>query len=67
MKQQQKKKKRKASEAGVENDVEHWVMKRQRLKASREEEAVKRKRTVFVGNLPVSCTKKVRSLLPRKF
>ncbi|XP_018540336.1 RNA-binding protein 34 [Lates calcarifer] len=58
VKQQQQKKKRKASEAGVENDVEHWVMKRQRLKASREEEAVKRKRTVFVGNLPVSCTKK---------
>uniref|UniRef100_A0A3B4WHM7 RNA binding motif protein 34 n=1 Tax=Seriola lalandi dorsalis TaxID=1841481 RepID=A0A3B4WHM7_SERLL len=54
-----KKRKRKASELGGEKDVEHWVMKRQRLKASREEEAVKSKRTVFVGNLPISCTKKV--------
>ncbi|XP_022616401.1 RNA-binding protein 34 [Seriola dumerili] len=59
----QKKKKRKASESGGEKDAEHWVMKRQRLKASREEEAVKSKRTVFVGNLPISCTKKtLRSL-----
>ncbi|GAA6225671.1 RNA-binding protein 34 [Lates japonicus] len=67
VKQQQQKKKRKVSEAGVENDVEHWVMKRQRLKASREEEAVKRKRTVFIGNLPVSCTKKtLRSLFRDK-
>uniref|UniRef100_A0A3B4WAP6 RNA binding motif protein 34 n=1 Tax=Seriola lalandi dorsalis TaxID=1841481 RepID=A0A3B4WAP6_SERLL len=58
-----KKRKRKASELGGEKDVEHWVMKRQRLKASREEEAVKSKRTVFVGNLPISCTKKtLRSL-----
>lgn len=54
-----KKRKRKVSETGRENDVERWVMKRQRLKATREEEAIKRKRTVFVGNLPVSCTKKV--------
>uniref|UniRef100_A0A3Q3JBM1 RRM domain-containing protein n=1 Tax=Monopterus albus TaxID=43700 RepID=A0A3Q3JBM1_MONAL len=51
--------KRKRKELGEEKDVEHWVMKRQRLKASREEESMKRKRTVFVGNLPVSCTKKV--------
>ncbi|XP_040001112.1 RNA-binding protein 34 [Xiphias gladius] len=62
-----KKKKRKAAESGGEHDVEHWVMKRQRLKASREEEAVKRKRTVFVGNLPVSCNKKtLRSLFKDK-
>ncbi|XP_040891368.1 RNA-binding protein 34 [Toxotes jaculatrix] len=62
-----KKKKRKASESGGENDVERWVMKRQRLKASKEEEAVKRKRTVFVGNLPISCTKKtLRSLFRDK-
>ncbi|XP_071359263.1 RNA-binding protein 34 isoform X2 [Trachinotus anak] len=62
-----KKKKRKASELGGENDVEHWVMKRQRLKASKEEEAIKKKRTVFVGNLPISCTKKaLRSLFRDK-
>ncbi|KAG7217940.1 hypothetical protein INR49_020762 [Caranx melampygus] len=62
-----KKKKRKMSESGGEKDAEHWVMKRQRLKADKEEEAVKRKRTVFVGNLPVSCTKKtLRSLFRDK-
>ncbi len=54
------KKKRKVPEPDRENDVEHWVMKRQRLKAIKGEEAMKRKRTVFVGNLPVGCTKKVR-------
>lgn len=54
-----KKKKRKAPEPGGENDVEQWVMKRQRLKARKEEETIKSKRTVFVGNLPVGCTKKV--------
>lgn len=53
------KKKRKAPEPGGENDVEHWVMKRQKLKARKEEEAIKSKRTVFIGNLPVGCTKKV--------
>ncbi|KAM4584632.1 RNA-binding protein 34 [Odontesthes bonariensis] len=62
-----KKKKRKASELGRENDVEHWVLKRQRLKATRHEEALKRKKTVFVGNLPISCTKKtLRSLFRDK-
>ncbi|XP_029349050.1 RNA-binding protein 34 [Echeneis naucrates] len=61
------KKKRKAPELGVENEAERWVMKRQRLKASREEEAIKGKRTVFVGNLPVGCTKKtLRSLFRDK-
>ncbi|XP_069023835.1 RNA-binding protein 34 isoform X2 [Embiotoca jacksoni] len=50
--------KRKAAESGVEKDAEHWVMKRQKTKAFKEEEALKTKRTVFVGNLPVSCTKK---------
>lgn len=54
-----KKKKKKTPEPGREIDVEHWVMKRQKLRARKEEEASKRKRTVFVGNLPVSCTKKV--------
>ncbi|KAM9363301.1 RNA-binding protein 34 [Symphorus nematophorus] len=54
-----KAKKRKAPEPeSGENDVERWVMKRQKLRARKEEEAMKRKRTVFVGNLPISCTKK---------
>ena len=35
-------------------------MQRQKLRARKEDEAQKRHRTVFVGNLPVSCTKKVR-------
>ncbi|XP_044045326.1 RNA-binding protein 34 isoform X1 [Siniperca chuatsi] len=60
------KKKRKAAEPGRENDVEHWVMKRQKLKARKEEEATKRKRTVFVGNLPVGCTKKTLQSLFRE-
>lgn len=57
-------KKRKVPEAEEEeagNSTEHWVLKRQKLKAQKEEEAIKNKRTVFVGNLPPSCTKKVRS------
>ncbi|XP_060922606.1 RNA-binding protein 34 [Limanda limanda] len=60
-------KKRKASGPGRENETEVWVMKRQRTKACREEESAKRKRTVFVGNLPTSCTKKtLRSLFRNK-
>lgn len=55
------KKKKEKLESGGEHGVEHWVMKRQKLRARKEEEAKKRKRTVFVGNLPVGCTKKVRS------
>lgn len=45
---------------GGEKGVEHWVMKRQRMRTKKEEEGQKKKRTVFVGNLPISCTKKVR-------
>uniref|UniRef100_A0A3B3YPJ5 RRM domain-containing protein n=1 Tax=Poecilia mexicana TaxID=48701 RepID=A0A3B3YPJ5_9TELE len=52
-------KKRKASEITGENSAEYWVMKRQKLKANKQEEALKMKRTVFVGNLPVSCTMKI--------
>lgn len=48
------------AEAGGRLDTEHWVMKRQQQRARKAEEAVKNKRTVFVGNLPASCTKKVR-------
>nr|XP_046232496.1 RNA-binding protein 34 [Scatophagus argus] len=52
------KKRKKKVEPDGENDVERWVMKRQKLRDRKQEEAVKRKRTVFVGNLPVGCTKK---------
>lgn len=60
-----KKKKKKKMEdeegaaAGVRLDTEHWVMKRQQRRERKAEEVVKNKRTVFVGNLPASCTKKV--------
>ncbi|XP_036962242.1 RNA-binding protein 34 [Acanthopagrus latus] len=54
-----KKKKRKAPEPDGENDVEKWVLKRQKLRSRKAEEAVKTKKTVFVGNLPIGCTKKV--------
>lgn len=57
-----KKKKRKAPEADGENEVERWVIKRQKLRAQKQEEALKKNKTVFVGNLPVSCTKKVSDL-----
>ncbi|XP_013883904.1 RNA-binding protein 34 [Austrofundulus limnaeus] len=58
-----KRKRREESEAGREKDVEHWVMKRQTLKARKHQEALKNKRTIFVGNLPVSYTEKtLRSL-----
>nr|XP_057926609.1 RNA-binding protein 34 [Doryrhamphus excisus] len=61
--QEPKKKKRKATEAGAVKDAEHWVLKRQKLRAHKQEEAAKANRTVFVGNLPVNCTKKtLRSL-----
>ncbi|XP_034722411.1 RNA-binding protein 34 [Etheostoma cragini] len=50
--------KRTAAEAGGESDAEQWVMKRQRLKARKQEEEMKSKRTVFIGNLPISCTRK---------
>ncbi|KAM9314730.1 RNA-binding protein 34 isoform 2-T2 [Pholidichthys leucotaenia] len=49
--------KRKASDR--DKDAEYWVMKRRKLKDSKKEEALKARRTVFVGNLPVSCTKKM--------
>uniref|UniRef100_A0A3B5LV43 RRM domain-containing protein n=1 Tax=Xiphophorus couchianus TaxID=32473 RepID=A0A3B5LV43_9TELE len=52
-------KKRKASEITGENSAEYWVMKRQKQKANKQEEALKMKRTVFVGNLPISCTMKL--------
>lgn len=56
-----KKKKKEVPGQDGQKDTEHWVMKRQKLRVRKEEEAKKRKRTVFVGNLPVGCTKKVRT------
>ncbi|XP_024145617.1 RNA-binding protein 34 isoform X2 [Oryzias melastigma] len=53
-----KKKKMKVMELDREQGAEFWVLKRQQLKARKREEATKTKRTVFVGNLPVTCTKK---------
>lgn len=58
-KKKKKKNESELAESGRVNDAEHWVMKRQKQKARKEEEAKKSKRTVFVGNLPISCTKKV--------
>ncbi|KAM9792235.1 RNA-binding protein 34 [Neosynchiropus ocellatus] len=53
-----KKKVAQQKEAGEASSVEQWVQKRQKLRDRRREEAGKSKRTVFVGNLPLSCTKK---------
>ncbi|XP_061889060.1 RNA-binding protein 34 [Entelurus aequoreus] len=51
--------KRKRQAAGEEEAAEqHWAVKRQKLRAHKQEEAVKAERSVFVGNLPLSCTKK---------
>ncbi|KAM9769737.1 RNA-binding protein 34 isoform 2-T2 [Menidia menidia] len=61
------KRKRKASESAADLGAEHWVLKRQKQKANRKEDALKSNRTVFVGNLPISCTKKMlRSLFKEK-
>lgn len=49
---------RKKKRTAPENDVEQWVLKRQKMKERKREEATKKARTVFVGNLPVGCTKK---------
>lgn len=51
------------TEPSGRRDAEHWVMKRQEQRARKAEEDVKNKRTVFVGNLPASCTKKVCQVL----
>ncbi|KAM8878141.1 RNA-binding protein 34 [Spinachia spinachia] len=51
--------KRKVPEPDAGNSTEHWVLKRQKQKVQKEEEAIKNKRTVFVGNLPSSCSKKM--------
>nr|XP_061843974.1 RNA-binding protein 34-like [Nerophis lumbriciformis] len=50
--------KRKRQAAGAEEAEQHWAVKRQKLRAHKQEEAVKAERSVFVGNLPLSCTKK---------
>lgn len=55
---QEEQQQRKATRKRREEGAEYWVMKRRRTKEGKEEEEKKRKTTVFVGNLPVSCTKK---------
>uniref|UniRef100_A0A4W5M9R6 Uncharacterized protein n=1 Tax=Hucho hucho TaxID=62062 RepID=A0A4W5M9R6_9TELE len=54
-----KKTKRKAVEMGEGGVTEERQTKKQRTGAQIAAERVKQKRTVFVGNLPASCTKKV--------
>ncbi|XP_074552396.1 RNA-binding protein 34 [Halichoeres trimaculatus] len=49
---------RKKKRTAPENDVEQWVLKRQKMRERKKEEATKKTRTVFVGNLPSGCTKK---------
>lgn len=54
--------KRKVLDVRQEGSMEEEMEKKrptQRQKTERVEERIKLKRTVFVGNLPVSCTKKV--------
>lgn len=53
------KRKKRDSETDGQIPAEHWALRRQRLKANKQEELLKMKRTVFVGNLPISCTAKV--------
>lgn len=46
---------------------EFWVQQRQRLKQNKRQNQLQANRTVFVGNLPLSCTKKtLRSLFKDK-
>lgn len=59
--------KRKTSQFGVKvadkdvlDDVDHTVAnQRKKIQINQEEERLKNERTVFVGNLPVTCNKKV--------
>ncbi|XP_038130527.1 RNA-binding protein 34 isoform X1 [Cyprinodon tularosa] len=52
------KRKKRDSETDGQIPAEHWALRRQRLKANKQGELLKMKRTVFVGNLPISCTAK---------
>lgn len=56
-----KKAKRKAPDDGELKEV--LTAKRRKVTWNKAEERIKLKRTVFVGNLPVNCTKKVTELL----
>lgn len=59
--------KRSASQSGIKaadkkvlDDVDHTVVnQRKKIEINQEEERLKNERTVFVGNLPVTCNKKV--------
>ncbi|XP_040320962.1 RNA-binding protein 34 isoform X2 [Herpailurus yagouaroundi] len=59
--------KRSASQSGIKaadkkvlDDVDHTVVnQRKKIEINQEEERLKNERTVFVGNLPVTCNKKI--------
>lgn len=59
-------KKRKNSQSGVKiadkevlDDVDHTAVNQRKKIQTNQEERLKNERTVFVGNLPVTCNKKV--------
>lgn len=64
---QKQRQKRKNSQSDVKvahkkalDDVDHTVVnQRKKIQINQEEERLKNERTVFVGNLPVTCNKKV--------
>lgn len=60
-----KKSKRKAPEANADEETAHEMLaaKRRKVAWNKAEERIKLKRTVFVGNLPVNCSKKVAKFL----
>lgn len=50
----------KEADKHVLDDVDHTVVpQRKKIQINQEEEQLKNERTVFVGNLPVTCNKKV--------
>lgn len=50
----------KVADKKVLDDVDHTVVnQRKKFQTNQEEERLKNERTVFVGNLPVTCNKKV--------
>ncbi|KAK3562134.1 hypothetical protein QTP86_030135, partial [Hemibagrus guttatus] len=54
-----KKAKRKAPETNIDGEIEEALTaKRRKVTWNKAEERIKLKRTVFIGNLPVNCTKK---------
>nr|XP_012422627.1 PREDICTED: RNA-binding protein 34 isoform X2 [Odobenus rosmarus divergens] len=48
----------KVADKKVPDDGDHTVVNQRKIEINQEEERLKNKRTVFVGNLPVTCNKK---------